>query len=215
MSHAYSTVRAYNGVVDAPTDEALLRGFVAGDTASYELLVRRHARELHQFVQRFTGNSASAEDVVQETFLQVYHSANSFDRTRRLKPWLFTIAANKARDHLRRLGRRREVPLEAQISPDQDGSARFVDLFSGNDVQPVDDLAVEEKRRLVRRVAEAMPAKLSEVLILAYFHRFPYREIAEILGIPLGTVKSRLHAAIAHFGARYSEAVEAKGQPES
>jgi RNA polymerase sigma-70 factor (ECF subfamily) len=106
--------------VQAPTDEQLLEEYLQGKTASFELLVRRHASELYQFAVRFTGDAMAAEDVVQETFLQVHHSAGDFDRSRRFKPWLFTIAANKARDHLRRLSRRREVSFEAQIGNDSE-----------------------------------------------------------------------------------------------
>ena len=61
----------------------------------------------------------------------------------------------------------------------------------------------------------SMPAKLSEVLVLAYYHRFPYKDIAEVIGIPLGTVKSRLHAAIVHFGQRYREAVAGQAEETS
>ncbi|MGB2986454.1 MAG: sigma-70 family RNA polymerase sigma factor [Phycisphaerae bacterium] len=193
--------------MNAPTDETLLREYLDGKAASFELLVRRHTQELFQFVLRFTGDSAAAEDVVQETFLQVHNSAENFDPGRRFKPWLFTIAANKARDHLRRLSRRREVPFDAPITNEHDAGQRFIDLLSGDNVLPHEDLLVDENRRVVRSVMETMPTKLSEVLILAYYHRFPYKDIAEVIGIPLGTVKSRLHAAVVCFGERYREAV--------
>lgn len=193
--------------MNAPTDEQLLHEYLDGQVSSFELLVRRHAPELQSFVLRFTGDSVAAEDVVQETFLQVHNSADSFDQTRRFKPWLFTIAANKARDHLRRLGRRREVPIDAHVGSEAEAGQRYIDLFSGEDVLPDERLHLEEKRRVVRDLVEQMPTKLSEVLVLAYFHRFSYNEIAEIVGIPLGTVKSRLHAAVVHFGQRYREVV--------
>ena len=206
-------MQGYNGGVDAPTDEQLLQDYINGTAASFELLVRRHAPELHHFVLRFTGDSVTAEDVVQEAFLQVHSSADAFDPERRFKPWLFTIAANKARDHLRKLSRRREVPFDAFIGNENEAGQRFLDLLSGEDVLPDEDLASEEKRGFVRGIVEQMPTRFSEVLVLAYFHRFSYKEIAEIVGIPLGTVKSRLHAAIVYFGERYREAVaeRAKG----
>jgi RNA polymerase sigma-70 factor (ECF subfamily) len=201
--------------VNAPTDEQLLHAYLSGEASGFELLVRRHAPELHSFVMRFTGDSVAAEDVVQETFLQVHHSAQAFDPARKFKPWLFTIAANKARDYLRRVGRRREVPLDAQVGNEGEAGQRYIDLFSGNDVLPDEDLGIEERRRIVRDLVGQMPAKLAEVLILAYFHRFSYNEIAEIVGIPLGTVKSRLHAAVVHFGERYRDGVAqlAGGEP--
>ncbi len=199
--------------MNTPRDEQLLQEYLEGKVASFELLVRRHTQELFQFVLRFTGDSVAAEDVVQETFLQVHHSGAQFDPTRRFKPWLFTIAANKARDYLRRVSRRREVPFEAQVGGEKEIGQRFIDLLSGSDVLPQEDLLLDEKRRMVKGIMEAMPEKLAEVLILAYYHRFPYKDIAEVIGVPLGTVKSRLHAAIVHFGQRYREVVaqHAKG----
>lgn len=196
----------------APTDEQLLAEHIDGKVSSFELLVRRHTQELFQFVLRFTGDSVTAEDVVQETFFQVHNSAARFDLTRRFKPWLFTIGANKARDYLRRVSRRREVPFDAFVSGTDDSGQRFVDLLAGEDVVPDEDLELDEKRRVVKALMESMPAKLAEVLILAYYHRFPYREIAEIVEIPLGTVKSRLHAAVVHFGQLYRQAVGENAQ---
>lgn len=207
-------VAGYNGVVKAATDEQLLGEYLAGNVASFELLVHRHSQELYLFVLRFTNDAVSAEDVVQETFLQVHGSATSFDPTRRFKPWLFTIGANKARDHLRRLNRRREVPFDAHISNEEQFGQRFIDLLSGEDVLPHEDLALEEQRRAVRRIMESMPDRLAEVLILAYYHRFPYKEIADIVGIPLGTVKSRLHAAILYFGQKYRAAAPEEAADE-
>jgi len=201
--------------VDAPTDEQLLAAYLDGDEAAFELLVRRHVRELHQFVIRFTSDAPAADDVVQETLLQVHTAAERFDPKRRFKPWLFTIAANKARDYLRRRSRRREVPIDAPTGFDQNATQRFVELFEADAVAPDEDLLVEEKRRLVRRVIEGMPTKLSEVLILAYYHRFPYRDVAEIVGVPLGTVKSRLHAGVAWFGEHYKLAVTEHEREES
>ena len=198
--------------MDAPTDQKLLQEYLDGKAGSFELLVRRHTRELYQFVLRFTGDSVAAEDVVQETFLQVYSSARTFDPHRRFKPWLFTIAANKARDALRRRNRRHEVPFDANIGDENETGRRFVDLLSAEDTTPDEALLADEKRQAVRGVVESMPDNLSEVLILAYYHRFPYKEIGEIVGIPLGTVKSRLHAAVVCFGKRYREAVSGVDQ---
>ena len=193
--------------MDAPTDETLLQDYLRGKPGSFELLVRRHAHELHQFVFRFTGDSVAAEDVVQESLLQVHTSAAMFDPSRRFKPWLFTIAANKARDYLRRRSRRHEVPFDAQLGEDSDTGRRFIHLLSNDSAAPDEELLIDEKRRVVRAVLEAMPEKLREVLVLAYYHRFPYKDISEIVGIPLGTVKSRLHAAVVCFGEAYREAV--------
>jgi RNA polymerase sigma-70 factor (ECF subfamily) len=196
--------------VEAPTDETLLEMYLAGDRAGFEALVRRHSRELFQFVLRFTKNSVAAEDVVQETFLQVYTSAASFDTSRRFKPWLFTIAANKARDYLRSRSRKREVPIDAHVAGESGEGHRFVDLIADESPYPQDRMNDEERRELVQSVVDGMSPKLWEVLVLAYYHRFPYKDIAEMVDIPVGTVKSRLHAAVAQFAERYRAAVGKK-----
>ncbi len=194
--------------VNMPTDEQLLADHLAGQSESFELLVRRHAPELFRFLMRFTGSAATAEDLVQETFLQVYLSAESFDHSRRLKPWVFTIAANKARDLLRSRGRRPEVPLDARIGSDEQESQRFLDFLADDAELPATALERSEEEDLVRSLVAQLPDHLREVLILCYYHHFPYKEIAEMLDVPLGTVKSRLHAAVGRLGEAYHLAIK-------
>lgn len=193
--------------VNTVRDEELLAEFLAGQPESYELLVRRHSTELYRFLVRFTGSATAAEDLVQDAFLQVYLSAESFDRSRKFKPWLFTIAANKARDWMRSRGRRPEVPLDAHVGSSQDEGQRYMDFLADAVTNPSESLEEEEDRELVRSVLAGMPDHLREVLILGYYHRLPYKVIAEVLEVPLGTVKSRLHAAVGHFGKAYRIAV--------
>lgn len=201
--------------MDAPTDETLLQEFVAGKRASFELLVRRHTQELYRFAYRVTGSSAAAEDVVQESFLQVFVSARGFDPARRFRPWLFTIAGNKARDFLRKLDRRKEVPVDALIDEDEaDTGRRFVDLLAGPEVASDDLLGLDERRRVVREVLAGLPVHLNEILVLAYYHHFSYRDIAAIVGVPIGTVKSRLHWAVVAFGQRYRDEVAGRSKKQ-
>src|SRR5687768_14013250 len=112
--------RSKSGGPDVPslgltdrTDEQLLDDYRHGEKASFSELVGRYQRELYHFLVRFLGNRAAAEDVFQETFLQVHQSAEQFDPQRRFRPWLFTIAANKARDLIRSQARRPANPLQA------------------------------------------------------------------------------------------------------
>lgn len=196
--------------MSTPTDEELLAEYVGGQPEGFELLVRRHTQELFRFLARFTGNAAAAEDIVQEAFLQVHLSAGTFDRSRRFKPWLFTIAANKARDMMRSRSRRPEMPLDAQVTSGDDEGQRFLDFLADTSHVPSGALEQAEEQDLVRGILGRMPEHLREVLILSYFHRFPYKEIADILDVPLGTVKSRLHAAVAAFGATYKNAVKGR-----
>lgn len=184
-------------------DEQLLADYRAGDKTSFSELVSRYQRELYHFLVRFLGNRAAAEDVFQETFLQVHQSAEQFDPQRRFRPWLFTIAANKARDLIRSQARRPTNPLQASISPGDDESGEFIDLMQSSSNLPSDSMEREELQRQVQTAVTGMPEHLREILLLSYFHQFPYKQISEILDIPLGTVKSRLHAAVAHFADRW------------
>jgi RNA polymerase sigma-70 factor, ECF subfamily len=190
------------------TDEQLLQAYQDGDTEAFRTLIKRHQDDLVRFLVRLTGDRQAAEDVFQETFLQVHISADTFDPTRRFKPWLFTIAANKARDLLRKRVRRQEVDLSAPISRDGDGGQSFVDLMQINIPPPEEGLEAEERERLVQQAIDRMPLSLREILLLAYFQRLSYAQIAEELQIPLGTVKSRLHSAVASFARHWNAVAE-------
>jgi RNA polymerase sigma-70 factor (ECF subfamily) len=188
------------------SDEELLRRYVGGDAGAFAQLVNRFTPELFRFLLRFLGQRAVVEDILQETFIQVHLSAATFDPDRRVKPWLFTIAANKARDQLRSRSRRREISTTAVTGDDEASGGNLTDVLPRDEHAPDEALEHREQALEVRRVVRDMPPHLREVLVLAYFHRFAYRDLAEILGVPIGTVKSRLHAAVSHFGTAYRRA---------
>lgn len=188
------------------TDEQLLSDYRKGDRTAFSTLVARYQRELYHFLVRFLGNRASAEDVFQETFLQVHQSAEQFDLQRRFRPWLFTIAANKARDLIRSQARRPTNPLQASINSNDDESGEFIDLMRSAVDLPDAPLEKAELQQLVQGTVQGMPEHLREILLLSYFHQFPYKQISDILDIPLGTVKSRLHSAVAFFADRWRAA---------
>lgn len=193
--------------VDTPTDEDLLVQYLDGNEKSFSELVRRHSKELFQFVYRFTNQAAAAEDIVQDAFLQVHLSAGGFDPSRKFRPWLYTIAANKARDFLRSKSRRPEMPLDARISSAGDLQQTFASLLADSGPSAEMGLEDEDRARIVKEIIDNMPENFREVLNLAYFHRFSYKDMADILNIPLGTVKSRLHSAVAAFAEAYQSAV--------
>lgn len=188
---------------DPRSDEQLLADHLNADPTAFPLLVGRYQRELYHFLVRFLGDRSAAEDAFQEAFLQVHQSANQFDLGRRFKPWLFTIAANKARDLMRAQSRRPMSPLQAAINPGDEEGGDFLSLIAGDETAPDVPMERDELRKKVQAVVMAMPENLREILLLSYFHQFPYKQISDILGIPLGTVKSRLHAAVAYFAARW------------
>ena len=180
------------------TDEEVFEAFRADDSAAYRVLIERYHDDLLRFLTRMLGNRAAAEDIFQETFLQVHISAATFDTSRRFRPWLFTIAANKARDLLRKKNRRKTVELSAPIRKSEPG-ASFIDLLEVDVPSPDEAMDLSERDELVQKALDQLGPALREVLLLAYFQRLSYAQIAEDLGIPLGTVKSRMHSAVAAF----------------
>ncbi|MFY7896129.1 MAG: RNA polymerase sigma factor [Phycisphaerales bacterium] len=194
------------------SDEALFERYRSGDNGALRTLIERYHTELLRFLYRLVGDQAGAEDIFQEAFLQVHLSAASFDATRRFRPWLFTIAANKGRDYLRRKGRRRTLELSAPVGG-EDGET-FIDLLEMNIAQPDARMDSEEMNRKVQRAIDMLSPTLREILLLAYFSRLSYAQIADDLEIPLGTVKSRLHAAVASFAKAWQQ-VQSESKPES
>jgi RNA polymerase sigma-70 factor (ECF subfamily) len=163
------------------SDEDLMVRVQAGDPQALAALIDRWRGPLYAFLWRRAGDGA--DDLFQESWIRVARARDRFDRTRRFSTWLFQIANNLCRDRWRRLDARR----------------RALDSFhaethaSGADVAAAPALPADT--RLARRL-EALPERLREVLVLRYYHDQSEAEIAEILGIPRGTVKSRLHAAV-------------------
>lgn len=191
-------------------DEQLLQRHLQGDSQALAALIHRYRRELFNFLFRFLGDAAMAEDVFQETFLQLHASGATFDMSRRLKPWLFTIAANKARDAMRGRSRRAAMPLDASLGGPEGEEATYAGLMPGNIPPPEETLSNLETRLAVQKVVENMPETLRTVLILGHFQEMSYKDIAEVLNIPLGTVKSRLHAAVKYFAERWKAVAEHK-----
>jgi len=187
----------YSDPLTSCSDEELLTRFRQGQTEAFGVLVRRYERELYGYLRRYLGDSDLAEDVFQNTFLQLYTKSGQYEEGRPVRPWLYTIATHQAIDALRRNGRHQALSLDQHHQDAGDGEVRsLVELLETRGPGPLDHLQSEERRQRVRESVERLPEFLREVVILAYYQGLKYREIADIMGIPVGTVKSRLHAAL-------------------
>jgi RNA polymerase sigma-70 factor (ECF subfamily) len=180
-------------------DVELLKRYAAGDERAFQELIGQYKDSVYAFLRRFLNDRNLVDDVFQETFMQLYVSRDTFDQSKPLRPWLFTIAANKAKDALRRKQRVDSTNLGSMFDSEEHSIDDVLNTLDHDDRMPYDDLIREETAAAVKQVIARMPVKLREILILAYFHKFPYAEIAGILGIPVGTVKSRLHIAVNRF----------------
>jgi RNA polymerase sigma-70 factor, ECF subfamily len=179
------------------SDEELLARFRKGKRDAFEVLMRRYERELYGYLCRYLSDASLAEDVFQTTFLQVYVKIASYEPGRAVRPWLYTIAINQAIDAMRRKGRTQAVSLE-QLQDDSQAPTATDRLkqMESKDPGPSELAQAEERRSAVRHAVDGLPDFLRQVVILGYYQGLKYQEIAEILAIPLGTVKSRLNAAL-------------------
>lgn len=193
--HADADVSGGEGI-DGQSDEELLRRFrTDDDTGAFETLVHRYERELFSYLKRYLGSAEMAEDVFQATFLQVHLKKEHFEEGRRVRPWLYTIATNQAIDAQRRNKRHRMVSLDHRTAGHDDVGA-LVEMLAGRDQTAEEQLEGEEAKEWVREAVGGLPEQLRGTLVLVYHQGMKYREAADALGIPVGTVKSRLHAAL-------------------
>ncbi|MHC4150417.1 MAG: RNA polymerase sigma factor [Planctomycetota bacterium] len=200
-------------VPQKPTDAELLAHYAAGEEQAFRELVNRYKTSLYIFLKRFLSQQDLVEDVFQETFLQLFTSRDSFDTSRPLKPWLFTIAANKAKDALRKQQRTAATPIGTIAEPQEMSFDDVLNTLTSDTTRPYEELERGETAARVRQIIADMPDNLRQILILAYFNKFSYKQMAQVLSIPIGTVKSRLHTAVGRFAKDYKAAVGSqKGQ---
>lgn len=193
------------------TDAELLNRFRQGEESAFRELVNRYKNSLYAFLRRFINQQDLVEDVFQDTFLQLFTSRDSFDAERPLRPWLFTIAANKAKDALRKMHRQNAVEMGTIAESGDVSLDEVVNLLTSYNSTPDNELGQEETARKVRDVIGSMPENLRAILILAYFEQFSYKQMSEILSIPIGTVKSRLHTAVSYFTKKWKASSKTQG----
>ncbi len=189
------------------TDEELLARYKSeGDRTAFETLVQRYERELYSYLRRYLGDATLAEDAFQATFLQVHLKMEQFDPERKFRPWLYTVATNQAIDAQRRNKRHRMVSLDRRNQADIEGDVgSLLQLLVGKEPGAASNLEREERQAWIRQAVENLPEQLRSALVLVYYQGMKYREAAEVLGIPVGTVKSRLHAAILKLNEAWHE----------
>lgn len=182
------------------TDEQLLLRLQAGEREWFGPLVRRYERDLYGYLRRYLGDAELAADVFQNTWIQVYVKIAQYQADRAARPWIYAIATNQAIDAIRHRSRRIDTRAEAPLVGDDgldDAPRPLFEILRDPDPGPVEQAEGAELRQGVRDAVDQLPPGLRAVVVMAYFQGLRYQEIAEALDIPLGTVKSRLHAALA------------------
>ena len=189
------------------TDAELLARYTAGEEAAFREIVDRYRNALYAFLGKFLNRHDLVEDVFQETFLQLFSSRENFDTSRPLRPWLFTIAANKAKDALRKWRRTSAVPIGSMTDSEDLSFDDMLNTITSDPTTPYEELDKNETALRISQIITSMPDNLREILLLSYYQRFSYKQMAEILSIPIGTVKSRLHTAVGRFAKVWKDSV--------
>ena len=173
------------GEVATPSDEALLAGIAIGDPAAAGTFVRRHQGRVYGLAVTILHDRAAAEDVAQEAFVRVWRHAGSFDARRGdVVPWLLTITRNAAIDRLRREGRQATLASWEQ-SDEADPRLSDADSFVAGQANWVNG-------QVLRRLLQNLPPEQRQLIELAFYDGYTHSELAELLQLPLGTVKTRL-----------------------
>jgi RNA polymerase sigma-70 factor (ECF subfamily) len=177
------------------SDESLMLRYRDGDVRAFEVLVGRHRMPVYNFILRFVRDPAQAEDVTQETFLRLIKGADAYERQAKFTTWLYTIARNLCVDASRRGKHRKAASLDAPLGDDE-GSVSLLDLVpdgaAGVDRQAQSrELAVR-----IRDAIEALPDEQREIFLLREVADLQFNEIANVVGCPENTVKSRMRYAL-------------------
>jgi RNA polymerase sigma-70 factor (ECF subfamily) len=179
--------------VRSPYETQFIERLKQGDATAFEILIAERSGEVYGLLYRLTENSEEARDLTQETFLRAFQSIGQFRGESDLRTWIYRIAINQARNRWRWWRRRRR---DATVSLDSDsahGKQPLVNVLSSDrDDSPEQETLLRERERALRKALRSLSLSYRETVILRDIEGFSYEEIAETLGINVGTVKSRL-----------------------
>ena len=178
-------------------DAALLAAIQDGELGAFTALVGRHQRSLINFFYHLCWDRQAAEDLAQEVFLRVYSHLNTYEPQAKFTTFLFRIARNLWIDKMRSAAvHGKPLSLQAERGAGGEGGGSLQDRVASRAPSPVEILAREEQQDALRRAIDQLPDEQKAVVILSEIQGMKYQDIGEILGVPVGTVKSRMHTAM-------------------
>ena len=175
--------------LQAMSDEDLMEHFQAGTVEAFNILVNRYSERLMHYLFSFNGDRKMCEDLLQETFLRVHRNRHSYQRIARFSTWLYTIAGNLARSEYRKRKRRPVYPIHS-VSRDNEE----YEMTLPDETRPPDKLTdVTLQYNKIQDALDEITSDFREVVVLRDVQELSYHEIAQITGLPMGTVKSRIN----------------------
>ncbi len=173
------------------SDEKLIEQYLKGDEGSLEILIKKYLKPVYGFVFRYTGNAADADDITQETFVKVWRNIKKFDRQKKFKTWLFTIAKNTALDFFKK---RKTIPFSN--FEDENGYNFVADNLASQSLSPAQEAEKKETAGFVSSAISQLSSNYQKIISLRHDKDLSFQEIADFLGEPINTVKSRYRRAI-------------------
>ena len=177
-------------------DEALMVHYQRGEVRAFEILLERHRKPVFNFILRFVGSRELAEDLLQETFLRVIKGAANYQRKAKFTTWLYTIARNLCVDQSRRKKHRKAASLDSPIGKGDENSGTLLDVVAGDEM-PSDRKAVSRQlHETLHNAIGSLSDEQREVFLMREFLDMPFKQIADVVGVPENTVKSRMRYAL-------------------
>lgn len=176
-------------------DEDLMVMYQSGEVRAFELLLGRHRKSVYNFILRFVGDKETAEDLLQETFMRVIKGADAYKRQAKFTTWLYTIARNLCVDQTRRRKHRRHASLDAPMDTSEE-SGSLMDVIASNEMASDRKSVNKELFATMQRAIAGLSEEQREVFLMREFLDLPFKQIAEVVGVPENTVKSRMRYAL-------------------
>jgi RNA polymerase sigma-70 factor (ECF subfamily) len=187
--------------VDRLSDEALVDLILKGEKTAFGVLIKRYEKQIYSLAYRLTNNKDDAQDFAQEAFLKIYNNLDKYDKGRPFFPWMYKVASNVCYSELRQSKpQANEVPLEKVIE--------FSPLIPDKSTHPEEYSQTREVQRLVKQAVAELPEKYRVPLVLKYLEDMSYKEISEIMEIPVSTIETRLYRGRALLQKRLSVTLE-------
>jgi len=173
------------------SDENLIKLYLKGDKQSLDILVKRYFRQIYFFVLKYAGTPQDSEDITQDVFLKVWRHLKRFDQKKSFRAWIFTIAKNTSLDFLKK---KKEIPFSK--FEDSDGINFIMETLADNSISPAESAEKKDILRELNYIIGKFSLKCQKVFSLRYDKQFTFKEIADEVGEPLSTIKSRHRRAL-------------------
>src|SRR5262249_19446098 len=196
MTHLAARAGTETPFMGDESDEGLMLRYQKGDVRAFEILLGRHRRPIFNFILRYVGDPAQAEDLLQETFLRVIKGSEAYQRQAKFTTWMYTIARNLCVDASRRGKHRKAYSLDVPMDGESKDGATLLDVVADKAAGTDGKVLSKELHGSLQSAMGKLSDDQREVFLMREFLDMPFREIADVVGCPENTVKSRMRYAL-------------------